>query len=431
MKTYEKYKDSGVAWLGKIPEHWKMRRLKNCIISREAGAWGIDEQNNENDIICLRVADFDYKNFSFKNNEKFTIRNYDTATIKKLLLANGDILIEKSGGGEKTPVGRAVIFDKNYRAVFANFMEKIRTRHDIFSKYFLYAWSALYENRYITRYIKQTTGIQNLDLTSFFVHENFPVPPLSEQEAIVKFLDHKVSRIEKLILIRQAQIVKLKELKKAVINKAVTRGLRDVPLKDSGVAWLGKIPASWKIEKLREIFTERSTKVSDKDYPALSVGYMGVVPQLETAAKTDNGDNRKLICKGDFAINSRSDRKGAGGISEYTGSASMIITVLKPHEDINGKFYHYLLRSHYFSEEFYRNGRGLVADLWSTNWNNMRNIFVPVPPLAEQNEITKYLDKKCGQIDKLITIREKQITELNELKARLISDVVTGKIDVR
>ena len=224
MKAYERYKDSCVAWLGKIPEHWEMRRLKNCIISREAGAWGIDEQNNRNDIICLRVADFDYQNFIFKNNAKFTIRNYDTATIKKLLLANGDILIEKSGGGEKTPVGRAVIFDKNYKAVFANFIEKICTRHDIFSKYFLYAWSAFYESRYVTKYIKQTTGIQNLDITSLFILENFSLLPLSEQNQIAKFLDEKISKINKLISIRQQEISELRELKKAIINKAVTKG---------------------------------------------------------------------------------------------------------------------------------------------------------------------------------------------------------------
>ena len=96
--------------------------------------------------------------------------------------------------------------------------------------------------------------------------------------------------------------------------------------------WFQSIPNTWRSTKMREVFSERTTKVSDKDYPALSVGKMGVVPQLETAVKTDNGDNRKLIKAGDFAINSRSDRKGSGGVSEYNGSASLIITVLKPNK---------------------------------------------------------------------------------------------------
>lgn len=130
--------------------------------------------------------------------------------------------------------------------------------------------------------------------------------------------------------------------------------------------WFSSIPSTWRATKIRELFSERNTKVSDKDYPALSVGKMGIVPQLDTAVKTDNGDNRKLICKGDFAINSRSDRKGAGGISDFDGSCSLIITVLKPHKELNSRFYHYLLRSHYFSEEYYRNGKGLVSDLWTT-----------------------------------------------------------------
>ena len=103
--------------------------------------------------------------------------------------------------------------------------------------------------------------------------------------------------------------------------------------------WFDSLPSNWRATKMRELFSERNEKVSDKDFLPLSVGKMGVVPQLETAVKTDNGDNRKLICKGDFAINSRSDRKGSCGISEYVGSCSLIITVLKPHNSLNSRFY--------------------------------------------------------------------------------------------
>ena len=180
--------------------------------------------------------------------------------------------------------------------------------------------------------------------------------------------------------------------------------------------WFSSIPNKWRATKMRELFSERNIKVSDKDYPALSVGKMGVVPQLDTAVKTDNGDNRKLICIGDFAINSRSDRKGAGGISNYEGSASLIITVLNPHHELNGKFYHYLLRSHYFSEEFYRNGHGLVSDLWTTKWDTMRNIYIPVPPRDEQDQIVRYLDWQTSNINKLIHGYQKQIELIEEKK---------------
>lgn len=190
--------------------------------------------------------------------------------------------------------------------------------------------------------------------------------------------------------------------------------------------WFLSVPNNWRATKMRELFSERNTKVSDKNYPALSVGKMGVVPQLDTAVKSDNGDNRKLICQGDFAINSRSDRKGAGGVSVYDGSASLIITVLKPHHELNGRFYHYLLRSHYFSEEFYRNGHGLVSDLWTTKWDTMRNIYIPVPPREEQNQIVRYLDWQISQINKLIKGKRKKKSVLMERKKAIILEVLTG-----
>lgn len=189
--------------------------------------------------------------------------------------------------------------------------------------------------------------------------------------------------------------------------------------------WFSALPYTWRATKMRELFSERNTKVSDKEYPALSVGKMGVVPQLETAVKTDNGDNRKLICKGDFAINSRSDRKGSSGISEYDGSSSLIITVLKPHNELNGRFYHYLLRSHYFVEEFYRNGHGLVSDLWTTKWDEMRNIYIPVPPREEQDQIVRYLDWQTSKINKLIRGYQWQIKLLEERRKTLIDKAVT------
>lgn len=193
--------------------------------------------------------------------------------------------------------------------------------------------------------------------------------------------------------------------------------------------WYDSIPVNWVSTKMRKVFSERREKVSDKDYPPLSVGKMGVVPQLDTAVKTDNGDNRKLIRKGDFAINSRSDRKGSGGMSNYDGSASLIITVLKPHHELNVNFYHYLLRNHYFSEEFYRNGKGLVSDLWTTKWEEMRNIYIPVPPREEQDQIVRYLDWQISKINHMIHGFQKQIKLLEERKVTLINNAVTKGID--
>lgn len=199
---------------------------------------------------------------------------------------------------------------------------------------------------------------------------------------------------------------------------------RYLEYKDSGVEWLGEIPKHWELARLGTRFTERRTKVSDKDYPALSVTKNGIVPQLETAAKTNDGDNRKLVKKGDFVINSRSDRKGSSGISFKDGSVSLINIVLKP-RDIDPLFCNYLLKGTSFIEEFYRVGRGIVADLWTTRYDEMKNIKIGTPPLQEQIAIAKFLDEKCNKIDKAITQKERLIKLLNERKQIIIQKAVT------
>lgn len=193
--------------------------------------------------------------------------------------------------------------------------------------------------------------------------------------------------------------------------------------------WYQSLPNGWENTKMRSVFSERVQKVSDREFPALSVGKMGVVPQLETAVKTDNGDNRKLICKGDFAINSRSDRKGSSGISYYTGSASLIITVLKVSKRLNSRYYHYLLKSNGYVEEFYRNGHGLVSDLWTTKWSEMRNIYIPIPPKTEQDQIVRYLDWKISEMNRFIHQKKKQIKMLEELKCSKINELITKGIN--
>lgn len=258
----------------------------------------------------------------------------------------------------------------------------------------------------------------------------FVIPPLSEQEAIVTYLDTKVAKIDEYISIAEKKIAALEELKQTIIAEAVTRGIhKEVPMKDSGVKWIGMIPEHWKVHKIRSHFKERRVKVSDKDFQALSVAKIGIVPQLEDACKTDNGDNRKQVLKGDFVVNSRSDRKGSCGISPLDGSVSLINIVLRPF-NILQEYVHYLFRSHNYIEEFYRNGRGIVADLWTTRYSEMRNIQIPVPPLSEQQEIVTYIEAKVANINQLCQAERSQIEKLKEYKQRLISDVVTGKVKV-
>ena len=199
---------------------------------------------------------------------------------------------------------------------------------------------------------------------------------------------------------------------------------RYVSYKNSGVEWLGEIPSHWEMVRLGSKFIERKEKVSDKDFKPLSVTKTGVVPQLDNAAKTDDGDNRKLVRKDDFVINSRSDRKGSSGLSKFEGSVSLINIVLKP-LDINLEYSNFMLKCNRFIEEFYRNGHGIVADLWTTRFWDMKSIMLPIPPKDEQEKIASYLDEKIAKIDASISGKEKFIELLKEQKQIIINDAAT------
>lgn len=190
-------------------------------------------------------------------------------------------------------------------------------------------------------------------------------------------------------------------------------------------AWLDELPSHWQCTKIGALFSERKSKVSDKDYAPLSVARIGVVPQLATAVKTDAGDNRKLVCAGDFVINSRSDRKGSCGVAKLDGSVSLINIVLTPRNGLSERYVHYLLRSQPFSEEYYRNGRGIVADLWTTRYSEMKSILLPVPPREEQDQIVRFLDWKVSGINKLINIKKKEIKAIDALKRSTVSHAIT------
>lgn len=196
-------------------------------------------------------------------------------------------------------------------------------------------------------------------------------------------------------------------------------------MKDSGIEWIGEIPSSWNIGKIGQMYTERKEKVSDRDYQPLSVTMKGIVPQLSTAAKTDAHDDRKLLCKGDFAINSRSDRRGSCGISPYDGSVSLINIILKPRDNMDADYYNWLFHSTMFSDEFYKWGHGIVDDLWTTNWQDMKNINVPVPSLEEQKQIAKQITFESSQIDIAMKKTRSTIEEYKALKQSIITEAVT------
>ncbi|MFN3933261.1 MAG: restriction endonuclease subunit S [Parvibaculum sp.] len=185
----------------------------------------------------------------------------------------------------------------------------------------------------------------------------------------------------------------------------------------------------WRVFRLGQVFRERKEKGSDKEFPPLSVTMKGIVPQLESAAKSDDGDNRKIVRVGDYVINSRSDRKGSGGISKYEGSVSLISIVLEP-IGIAPRFAHFLLRSSAFQEEFYRWGHGIVADLWTTRYADMKNIRLRLPDLSTQCQIADFLDRETTRIDSLIEKKER-LAELLEYRAKnALRIAVSGGVTV-
>ena len=195
--------------------------------------------------------------------------------------------------------------------------------------------------------------------------------------------------------------------------------------KDSGVEWLGQVPSHWEVKRLSAYFDRRNQKVSELDYAPLSVTKNGIVPQMENVAKSNDTENRRLVKVNDFVINSRSDRKGSSGVSTLEGSVSFVNTVMIPRKTIVPQFCNYLLKSNDFVEENYRNGHGIVADLWTTAFDDQKFISLAMPPIKEQESIVAYLDKAVGAIDEAIAAQQKMIDLLNERKQIIITRAVT------
>lgn len=200
-------------------------------------------------------------------------------------------------------------------------------------------------------------------------------------------------------------------------------------MKSSNTEWLGGIPAEWDVAQIGNYYELRNEKVSDYDFEPLSVTMKGIVPQLATAAKSDDHSNRKLVKRGDFVINSRSDRRGSCGISPLDGSVSLINIVMEPRGEMNPQYYNWLFHTEQFADEFYKWGHGIVDDLWTTRWQEMKKILIIAPSPDEQQAIADYLDETCSKIDEIIAEAKASIDEYKELKQSVIFEAVTKGLD--
>ena len=218
-KQYQKMKDSGVEWIGEIPEHWEVRRLKFVFDIIKNGVWGSEPSENNSNLICVRVADFN-RNNSTVSLENRTLRNIPKNQEEKCLLENGDLLLERSGGGEKQPVGFTVIYNHDENAVCSNFITRLKPKDEFDSSFLNYIFSSMYYNTQNVKYIKQTTGIQNLDLK--YLSQNFFFPLYEEQKQISEFLDAQGTHFDNQISKYQSQIKLLQEKRQVLIADTVT-----------------------------------------------------------------------------------------------------------------------------------------------------------------------------------------------------------------
>lgn len=439
-------KDSGIEWIGDIPSNWETTPLKKIVVDRAGGAWGNEPYEN-NSTICMRIADFDFDRgvFQDKSETELTKRSYKEYQIDKLLLQTNDICIEKSGGGEKTPVGRAVLFDKPYDALFANFMDRIRVDNAVsFPKYVEYYLRAMYFLSVTTLYIKQTTGIQNLNVTSLLEKEVITLPSLSEQQAIADYLDETCSKIDEIIAEAKASIDEYKEVKQSVIFEAVTKGLgENVELKDSGAEGMGTIPASWSVVRFMKVNYVRARlgwkglkaeEYVDIGYPFLAA-YHIVNSHLRwenlnciTKERYDESPEIKLSI-GDLVL--VKDGAGIGKcariddmpLGEATVNSSL--SVITPNELLDYRYEYYYFMSPLFQNIIARlkNGMGVPH----LTQESMKDIYLPLPSKKEQQAIADYLDNKVVELDTLIAEKESLINDLEAYKKSLIYEVVTGK----
>ena len=413
MEKYKEYKDSGVQWLGEIPSHWKMRKMKYTFIERS------EKNHPHEEPLCATQSKGVIPQSLYEGRVVVVNKGFEGLKLVKV----GDFVISLrsfQGGIEYA----------YYQGIISAAYTVLQPKDADMAPFFKYLFKS---HDYIQLLQTCVTGIregQNINYP-LLSKKAIPLPPLAEQRSIVSYLDTKCSLLDTLLSNKEKQISLLQEMKQRVIADAVTRGVNpNIKFKATNIPWLPEIPEHWEMSKVSSHFRQRNMKVSDKEYPALSVSKMGVTPQLDNVALSNaEGNSRKLVKVGDYAVNSRSDRKGSCGVSQYEGSVSLITIVLEPF-DIDRGYVHYLFRSNPWIEEFYRNGRGIVADLWTTNYQMMKGMYLPVPPLSEQRAIVSYITERTSKIDMLIEKLTKEIECVKEYKQRLISDVVTGQVKV-
>ena len=438
LKYYPTYKHSGVEWLGEVPEHWEIRRLGSTVQDCINGTWGNDT-NGHDDVVCVRVADFDRTQLRVRLENR-TMRAVSNDERIQRLLKHGDLLLEKSGGGDLHPVGAVVLYDHDDSAVCSNFIARMPVAPSHDSKFLVYLHFALYTRRINVRSIKQTTGIQNLDAYDY-LSERVAIPVIDEQLVISRFLDQTTQQIDRFILANEKLIKLLNELKHATIHEAIV-GRKNISTskpypayKDTGVEWLAEVPKDWKLVRLKvcsDSVSEPSTDENESEKSVLALEHVeswtGRI--LSTASSSEFDSKLKHFQKGDILFGKLRPYLAKVVLPQTEGlCVSEFLVIRTKSVQCSAHFLEYLLRSKLFIG--FVDSSTFGAKMPRAEWQFIGGITIALPPLSEQIMITSFLDKITANIDSLIQKALGQIKLAQEYRNCLIKDVVTGKIDVR
>lgn len=401
-----KMKDSGVEWLGEIPYLWEISRVGNL--------------------------------FTFSSGDSLTNEDIDEMGCYDVYGANGvrGKYHHYNVSGKRILLGRVGALCGN---VHITEKDVWVTEHALVSRelttktYYKYC-AFLFQSMNLGQYSKASA--QPVIASEVIKKIRMPLPSFQEQLRIACFLSSKCVKIDAIIAKQETIIEKLKEYKLSIITETVMSGINDVPMKKSNIDLCESIPETWTVSQIRYLFQLRD----EKNYKPLEEVQLlslytdlGVFPhgeQEERGNKAVKAEGYKKVYEDDIIVNIILAWMGAIGRSEYNGVTSPAYDIYKPQKQVCSAYYHYMFRTKAFSGECYKYGRGIMAMRWRTYSSEFKSIKVPVPPLDEQKKIARYLDDKCGQLDKTIEDRKKAIEKLNEYKKALIYEVVTGKKEV-
>lgn len=438
ISKYPSYKDSGVEWLGEIPEHWKVKKLKfyGNVFPGISGKKG-EDFNKEFSSGMKPYIPFT----NICNNHKISDSNYHfvkiaEGEIQPKVLKN-DLLFLMSSETLEDIAKCSIYLGSDPELYLNSFCKGFRISDpNLFPEFanFLFQGSS-----FRSYFSLAGRGFTRINLKQEYIN-NAPclIPPLSEQAAITNFLDKKTALIDQAIQIKEKQIALLKERRQILIQQAVTRGLDPtVKLKNSGVEWIGMIPEHWDIKSNRTLYQERKEPGNDS-LMILSVSIHSGVSEEEQsgeenirgAIRIEDKTSYKLVMPNDITFNMMRAWQGGIGSVKVKGMVSPAYVVASPLKEINSDFFEYQYRTRDFIQQMDRNSKGITDFRKRLYWAEFKQLITVLPPFEEQKSIVSYIQILTSKMQTLITIKEKEIEKLKEYKATLINGAVTGKIKI-